>query len=110
MPTGGQIAVEDIEGKTCRSTSRFRTIANVLAILLVGTIALALILPALQTTGRRPRSQAWRNIRQIALSLTNYHAKHGAYPYDFRGPDYALYLLSIDAQANGWKLDATFFD
>jgi hypothetical protein len=105
-----KIAVEDVEGRTRGSAYRFRATANVLVALFIITIALALILPALQITGRRPRSQAWRNLHQLGLSLANYHYKHGAYPYDSRGPDYALYLLYADAQANGWTLDAAFFD
>ena len=93
-------------GRTC---ARFGAI-EIVVMLLIGIVSLAVIIPAFQTTGRRPFSQAWRNIHQIALSLENYHSKHGAYPYDSRGPDYALYLLYIDAQANGWTLDAKFFD
>ncbi len=110
MPSDDQLDAAVAEGKAFDSASRFRSIKIVLAVVLVGTVGLTLILPAFQTTGRRPQSQAWRNLRQISLSLANYEYAYGAYPYDSRGADYALYLLYADAQAKGWTLDAKFFD
>lgn len=69
--------------------------AGVLALVLV----VAMLLPAVQQVGSRPLPQLHRNMRQIVIALATYEAKYGAFPYDPRGAEYALYKLSGDLPA-----------
>ena len=38
--------------------------------------------------------QSWRNLGAVGTALNRYRLSNGFLPYDARGPDYALYLLS----------------
>ena len=67
---------------------------------LVLVLLVAMLLPAVQQVGSRPIPQVYRNMRQIVIALATYEAKHGAFPHDPRGAEYALYRLSAELPAS----------
>lgn len=109
MPTDNETTDDRSARNSPCLSRRLDAVAKVVFVLLVATVALIFILPALQPAPPR-RSQAWLNLRRISLALSNYCYHHGAFPYDPRGGDYSLYQLYRDMVANGEGLDPSIFD
>ena len=89
------------ESHNCVS-SRSGGFSNRLAIFVVGCGALFLIVISIpyfqQARSRRP-GQAEFHLRQIRDALLTYSEVHVTFPFDSRGPDFALYRLSMHLPA-----------
>mgnify|MGYP007073194311 CR=1 FL=1 len=79
-----------VEPPARQSSSRVISISA----LLIGAVAVTFLCLRIEENRRReklllPR----RQLRQLLLGIHNYHSIHSAFPYDERGPRYALYLV-----------------
>lgn len=76
-----------------------RTFRLAVGFLVIAAI-IAVIGPSFQSARSWRPSQSWKNLRQIGIALHNYNGKYGTLPYDPKGSEYALYLLSNDLSAS----------
>ncbi len=62
-------------------------------------VLVLLAIPALQSTRKRGRSQAYTNLKQIGVAIQNYKAAHGSFPSSADNGAAALYALKENVPA-----------